>query len=164
MSDADAVFEYGQDPEVTRYMLWRTHTDIRTVREFLQGCESHWASGEEFCWLLTLSPGDRPIGSFACRVRGPALELGYLLDRRYWGRGLATEAARHVVAWAGDLPAIERIWATCDAENIASARVLEKVGLVREALLRCHTVRPNLGPEPRDTLVYARTTPRRPPG
>jgi RimJ/RimL family protein N-acetyltransferase len=161
MSDAEAVFEYGRDPEVTRYMEFRTHTEMRTVHEFLQGCAPRWASGEEFCWALTLKGDDRAIGTIACRIRGRALDFGYVLNRRYWGRGLATEAARFVVTWASELPVIDRIWAVCDAENLASARVLEKAGLDREGLLRRQTVRPNMGPEPRDTLVYARTRPGR---
>jgi RimJ/RimL family protein N-acetyltransferase len=42
-------------------------------------------------------------------------------------------------------------------ENVASARVLEKVGMVREGVLRRYIVHPNIGPEPRDSIVYART-------
>ena len=48
------------------------------------------------------------------------------------------------------------MWATCDVENARSARVLEKAGLAREAVLRAWAVRPNVSPEPRDVLMYAR--------
>jgi RimJ/RimL family protein N-acetyltransferase len=83
-------------------------------------------------------------------------DVGYLLDRHHWGNGYATEAARAVVAWAFSVPAIRRVWATCDTANVASARVLEKAGLEREGTLRQAIVRPNLGNEPRDAFIYAR--------
>jgi RimJ/RimL family protein N-acetyltransferase len=47
------------------------------------------------------------------------------------------------------------VWATCDVENLASARVLERVGMTREGVLRRWTVYPNLGDTPRDCLCYS---------
>jgi len=80
----------------------------------------------------------------------------YLLDSRQWGKGYATEAARAIVEWAFSVPVIRRVWATCDTQNVASARVLEKAGLQLEGTLRRAIVRPNLGNEPRDAFIYAR--------
>ena len=54
------------------------------------------------------------------------------------------------------VPSIWRVWATCDIENAASARVLEKVGLSREGTLRRWLVRPHLSSDPRDAFIYAR--------
>lgn len=59
------------------------------------------------------------------------------------------------MAWLKDLSGIYRIWATCDSENVASVRVLEKVGLVCEGRLRRYTIRPNVASTPRDTFVFA---------
>ena len=155
MSDAGAVLRYGSDPEVVRYMTWPRHSGVDTVEAWLARCAQAWSTGEEFSWLLTLPPEDEAIGTVACCVRGAGLDFGFVLSRSSWGRGLATEAARAVVQWGWAVPTIRRIWATCDAENVASMRVLEKAGLCREGLLRGGLVRPNLGPEPRATLVYA---------
>ena len=58
--------------------------------------------------------------------------------------------------WLESESGIQRIWATCDVENLASARVLEKLGLVREGLLRRLTVRPNLSELPRDAWMFAK--------
>lgn len=87
----------------------------------------------------------------ACRA-----EVGYVLARRYWGHGLMTEAARVVVDWVISQPEIHRAWATVDLENPASQRVLEKVGMVREGVLRHWMVFPNLGFVPRDVWSFAR--------
>ncbi len=58
--------------------------------------------------------------------------------------------------WATSIEEIFRIWATCDVQNPASARVLEKAGMTKEGILRRRTRRPNLGSDvPRDDLVYS---------
>ena len=61
-----------------------------------------------------------------------------------------------IVEWIFSVPAVWRLSATCDVENLASARVLEKAGLTREAILRRAIVRPNLSPEPRDAFMYSK--------
>jgi RimJ/RimL family protein N-acetyltransferase len=85
-----------------------------------------------------------------------AAEFGFLLNRRYWGKGFATEAAQAIIEWLFSIPSIWRVWATCDTENLASARVLEKAGLSREGTLRRWIVRPNISSEPRDAFIYSR--------
>jgi ribosomal-protein-alanine N-acetyltransferase len=155
-SDAADMYEYASDPEVTRYMTWRTHTDIRASVAFLETCAPSWESGQEFCWVVTVKPADRAVGAIACRVRGHAVDFGYALNRKVWGHGYATEAARTVVAWAMSLPSVYRVWAHCDTENRASVRVLEKTGLVLEGTLRRSMIRPNLSEKPRDIFVYAK--------
>ena len=75
--------------------------------------------------------------------------------RPAWGQGLATEAAGAVLAWSFRRLRPERVWASCDIENSASQRVLEKLGMFQECLARGFAVHPNLGPDPRDCYVYA---------
>jgi RimJ/RimL family protein N-acetyltransferase len=117
--------------------------------------EKRWVSGEEFHWVITLPSEDRAIGAIACRVDKHAADVGFFVNRRYWRKGYATEAAQAVVDWAMSVPTIWRVWATCDVENVASARVLQKVGLSCEGTLRRSIVRPNLSNEPRDSFVYS---------
>jgi len=65
-----------------------------------------------------------------------------------------TEAVRAVKEWALAEIGVTRIWATCDAENHASARVLEKSGLVNAGAIERAIVRPNLGPTPRPSILF----------
>jgi RimJ/RimL family protein N-acetyltransferase len=156
LTDATALFEeYCQDPEVTKYLIWRPHQNIQETIAFLAGCLARWESGEELTWGITQKDNDRLIGIVACRVRGHAADIGYVLARSYWHRGYVTEAARAVVEWAASLPSIFRVWAVCDTANEASARVLEKVGMTPEGILRRWIVHPNVSAEPRDCYVYA---------
>jgi RimJ/RimL family protein N-acetyltransferase len=156
LSDAEAIFECGADPAVARYMDWPIATSIDQVVERIGRRSERWASGAEFYWVITLPSEDRAIGAISCRVDGHSAEVGFFVAQRYWGHGYATEAARAVVDWAMSVPTVWRVWATCDCENVASVRVLEKAGLSHEGTLRRWAVRPNLSSDPRDAFVYAR--------
>jgi RimJ/RimL family protein N-acetyltransferase len=157
LSDARDLFEeYAQDPEVTRYLIWRPHQNIKETTDFLVGSLARWESREEFTWGIAEKDHDRLIGMVACRVRSHAADIGYVLARAYWNRGYITEAARSVVEWAANLEPIFRVWAVCDTANEASARVLEKIGMTREGILRRWSLHPNVSAEPRDCFVYAK--------
>ena len=155
LSDAEAIFEYASDPHVIHYMDYGPRAEVSEVVKFLESHPERWKSGN-FSWVLTVKPDDRPIGAIACWVEGHAAGFGYVLNRTYWGQGYATEAACVLVDWAIHLPEIYRVWATCDTENLASIRVLEKSGLVCEGRLRCYQIRPNISAIPRDAFMYAR--------
>lgn len=156
LSDAAAIFEYASDPKVIHYMDYCPRSDISEVVKLLEDQPEEWKS-DNYSWVLTVKSEDRPMGTIACWLEDHKACFGYLLHQQYWGQGYATEAARAVVDWAISLPSIYRVWATCDAENLASVRVLEKCGLAFEGKLRCYSVRPNISAIPRDALMYART-------
>ena len=161
VKDAEAVFaSYAADPVVTRYLSWQPYGDVALVREFLRGVVRSWESDESrghFAWLLCRRDGtDTPIGSIGVNFDVHGALIGYVLGRAHWGQGLMTEAASYVAAWALAQPPLHRVWAICDTENPASARVMEKAGMQREGLLRRWHVCPTIGPEPRDCLVYAK--------
>ncbi|MBW4659780.1 MAG: GNAT family N-acetyltransferase [Drouetiella hepatica Uher 2000/2452] len=155
LSDAEAIFEYASDSTVIHYMDYGSRTDVSEVVKSLESRPAEWESGS-FSWVLTVKPDDRPIGTIGCWLEDHAAGFGYLLNQKYWGKGYATEAARTVVNWAISLPEIYRVWATCDTENLASVKVLEKSGLVCEGRLRCYLIRPNISAIPRDAFMYAR--------
>lgn len=74
---------------------------------------------------------------------------GYIFCRHAWGRGIATEATRPVVELAFQRFDVWRVWATCAPQNPASRRVLEKIGMRHEGVLRRWIVSPLVSPEPR---------------
>lgn len=155
-SDAPAIFEgYARDAEVVRYLVWRPHEDLLETERFLERCALGRDAGEEFPWAVTLKAGGELIGMMGLRPRGFKAEVGYVFARRFWGRGFAAEALKPIVEWALAQPEVFRVWALCDVENRASARVLEKVGMTREGLLRRNILHPNASEEPRDSYCYA---------
>ena len=155
--DARAIFEeYAQDAEVSRYVMWRPHSDISETIAFLARCQTGWDLGSDIAWAITLTGDDRLVGMIAVRPRGHMADIGYVLARRLWGRGIVAEAARAIVDAALRDPKIYRVWAVCDVENRASARVMEKIGMTHEAVLRKWIIHPNVSPAPRDVHCYAR--------
>jgi len=157
-ADAAAVFEYASDPLVVHYMDWPASVDPADVMRATERALQNWELAEEYCWRLTVPPDDTPIGSVACRITGESADFGFVLNRRYWGRGYATEAAGGVLDWLKSLDAVKHMQATCDVGNIASARVLEKLGLSRKARLPQYAVRPNMPGAPRrDAFLYSWT-------
>src|SRR5688572_25318354 len=129
-SDAQVVFdEYARDASVARFMTWRPHRHVGETSEFLQRCERVWADGSAFPWTLWLKGSGEFAGLLELRVHGSKVDVGYALSRRWWRQGLMSEALTAVVQWAFTQPEIYRVWATCDVENVASARVLERVGM-----------------------------------
>ena len=97
------------------------------------------------------------MGMIEVRPNGHRANFGYVLARAYWGNGFMPEAIAALVKITLGPATTYRMEATCDVENKASARALEKSGFSREGLLRRYTIHPNISPEPRDSLLYALT-------
>ena len=135
-SDLQPLFELYRDPEVRRYYPDGTRTLDETREElewFLHGHPRHPELG---LWATV----ERSSGAFLGRcgllpwtIDGVhEVELAYLIDRRRWGEGLATEAARGIVAYARDVLRLGRLIALVTPGNDASARVAVKVGMAFE--------------------------------
>ncbi len=82
------------------------------------------------------------------------IQFGYILSPVWWNNGLATEACKQIMELLKRQPGIFRISTFVDAENIASARVLEKCGLIKEASLVNWMRFPNQQNQPKDCAVY----------
>ncbi|MHC5035460.1 MAG: GNAT family N-acetyltransferase [Planctomycetota bacterium] len=154
--DWQAVHEYGSDPEVVNHLPWGPNTEADT-REFV--ARTIAAQSEEprvhYTFAIVRKADGQLVGSIGLNVSSvPNREgwIGYALAKRFWGQGYATEAARAVVAFGFGQVGLHRIFATCDPQNVASARVLEKVGMRREGLMRQHM--PVRGTW-RDSCLYA---------
>ena len=157
-ADAAATYPIARDPEVMRYMEWPAPQCLADTQAFFDGCAARWQSGAEYHWMIELK-ADAAVGCIGCRMKGHAANFGYFLARASWGQGYATAAAGLLVNWLRRQDGIVRIGATTDADNSASAAVLHKLGLQREGLMRRATVRPNIGPAPRDTALFASIKP-----
>ncbi|MES1945571.1 alanine acetyl transferase-like protein [Salinisphaera sp. PC39] len=158
MADAQALFDaYTSDPQVPKYMVWAPHTNVSETETFLEGCVADWNEGSRFAYALTLQGrASSPVGMLDATPKGHMLDIGYVLARDLWGRGLMTEAVMAFSELALALPGVFRLQASCDFENMASARTLEKSGFVREGRLDRYTVHPNISVEPRPCFMYAR--------
>jgi RimJ/RimL family protein N-acetyltransferase len=131
--DVDALTELDSDPQVMRLLT----NGKPTPRHVIAGVvlPAQLRIYERFPRLGRWAAHDpatgRFLGWFALNPDedGRGAELGYRLRRQVWGRGLATEGARALVAYALDEVGLDRVWAQTMAVNTASRRVLEKAGL-----------------------------------
>jgi RimJ/RimL family protein N-acetyltransferase len=161
--DAAALFaEYATDPEVCRYLTWTPHASLQETEALVARSGALWEAKRTFRWVLTRRGEDRALGMVELRPDGHRVELGYALGRGYWNRGYMTEAVGALVTWALAQPWVYRVWAVVDVDNRASARVLEKVGMQFEGVLRRWSVHPNVSPVPRDCACYSVVKPDRP--
>jgi RimJ/RimL family protein N-acetyltransferase len=138
--DLDAVYDMQSRPEVARYLYWSPR-DRRgaadSLREKLK-CSSIEVEGDILNLAVTRSRGGPVIGDLMLHYVSAAhrqAEIGYVFHPDAQGEGLATEAARAVVDLAFRELGVHRVFGQIDARNIASARVLERVGMRREAHL-----------------------------
>ena len=136
--DVDDVFEYARDPEWAEYLLDVVPQPYtrRNAEEFIAG--RMLAPGTEFSWAIVLN--GTGIGSIALRVdlKHEVGDIGYALAKSHWGRGFMTEAARAVIDWGFGQRGLQRMWSHADTRNQQSCRVLERLGMVREGVLRSH--------------------------
>lgn len=155
--DRDAIFDaYAQDAEVTRYLTWRPHRTRDETAAYIARCLATPPAVSR-TFVLTGREDGGVRGAFDLRWPAPyRLEFGYVLARRWWGQGLMTEALTSVADWALREPGVFRVSAVCDVENLGSARVMEKSGLIREGVMRRFMLHPNVSDEPRDCFTYAR--------
>jgi RimJ/RimL family protein N-acetyltransferase len=136
-------------------MIWRPHQSLAESEAFLRTCEEAWEARTSFPWSLWLKSDGSYAGMLAARIQGHAVNIGYVLARRLWRQGLMKEAVGGFVQWALAQPQIFRVWAVCDVDNVASARLLESVGMQCEGTLRRWISHPNVSDLPRDCLCYA---------
>lgn len=158
LNDALAIFEgWAQDSEVTRYLTWRPHQRVEQTQDFVRACLMAWENESRFPYMITLKDSAAVIGMIDPRIEGTKMGIGYGSARTHWGKGYVPEATRAIIDWAFQQPTIYRVYATTDVENVASRRVLEKVGMQCEGLLRKYIVHPNISDIPRDSYMYAIT-------
>ncbi len=138
--DWPAVLAYQSDPEYLRFYPWsmRTERDVKSfVRLFIDWSLETPRKRYQFAFVLK-STGQL-IGNGGVRMPhsyAQVADLGYELDRHFWGQGYATEAARALVDFAFEQLHLHRLWAYCIAENVASAHVLNKLGMIYEGRQR----------------------------
>jgi [ribosomal protein S5]-alanine N-acetyltransferase len=150
----EIFFAYASKPEVTPYLSWPTHKTIQDTRAFLQYIVNAWNQGTDYAYAIRLRDSNRLIGSIGVVNEAGKVQFGYVLSPTFWNQGYATEATALVLNKLRQLPGIYRIWTFVDADNLASARVLLKCGLVEEARLSKWFRFVNQGNQPKDCVLY----------
>ena len=134
LDDAESLFEVLGDPEVTRWLPITPADSVEAVRERLITRVQHQAEQGFSMWTVVERSTGAILGSCGLILVegvGPEVEVAYHFARGTWGQGYASEAAAACVEFGLGELGIERIVAMAFPENLASRRVLEKIGLER---------------------------------
>jgi RimJ/RimL family protein N-acetyltransferase len=152
--DADAIFALQSNAYVLRYWDSPPWTDPARAERFLADCERIAEEGIGVRLAVDRRSDDTFLGWCALNRWNPdfrSAALGYCFGEAAWGHGYATEAGRALLEWAFDTLDLNRVQADTDTRNLASARVLEKLGFVREGTLREDCI---VNGDVSDTWVY----------
>ncbi len=153
--DAEEIFyTYASKPESTRFVTWPTHQSMKDTREYLARTIEGWKLGVDFSYGIRLKSNGRFLGCCGFLNDKGKIQLGYVLGPLHWGQGYATETTRKVIDMLRVRQGVFRIGSFVDADNKASARVLEKVGMQEEAHLQKWYRFPNQSNEPKDCILF----------
>ena len=156
-ADEKDVHEYACDPLVSRYTHWGPNapeTTHRVLGDWLEA-QKKWPR-DNVALAIELRATGRLIGAIVLRIsdneHGLA-DFGFVLNHRYWNQGYVTEASRALLDKVFRVMKLHRITATCDTRNGGSARVMEKLGMRREATFRQDVFQKGKW---RDSYLYAK--------
>jgi len=156
-SDLDDLYAYHSRPEVTRFLYWnarnREETQLDLQRK--QADTSLTAEGAYLSLAVVLPESAKLIGQVSLAWRSQQHqqgEIGFVFNPDYGGQGYATEAAQAILALGFAKLQLHRIYGRCDARNVASYKLMERLGMRREAHLIHHEI---FKGEWGDEFVYA---------
>lgn len=154
-ADAEALFRMHADPEVMRYWSTPPWAGIEQAHAMIDVDREALPAGRHLRLALTLRGDDHVLvgtGSlFNFHEASRRAEIGYVLAREVWGRGLMHEALTALVGFAFETLNLNRLEADVDPRNTASAKSLARLGFVQEGFLRERWI---VGDEVSDTALF----------
>ncbi|RKT87889.1 Protein N-acetyltransferase, RimJ/RimL family [Saccharopolyspora antimicrobica] len=136
--DVDDVWAYQRQPEVARHLLWEARDRAQTEAAVEQMVRETTLAEDGDCLSLAavLPETDQIVGQVELVWRSRENrqgEVGYVFNPDFHGKGLATEAARALLRLGFEGLDLHRIFGRCSAHNLASAKLMERLGMRREA-------------------------------
>lgn len=135
MQDVESVHEYASDLENTKYMMYLPNTTLEETIDFLQNVEKEWKKQQPDFYEFAIIYEEKQIGTVSLYMENnfETGELGWILNKKYWNKGIITEAAVMLIEFAKKERNLTHFIAHCDTENTGSYRVMEKLGMKRTA-------------------------------
>ncbi|TWP50665.1 GNAT family N-acetyltransferase [Lentzea tibetensis] len=136
--DARALAEYRSDPEVARYQGWDPPMSFTEATRFV---DDQTAPMQPGWYQYAIDLDGELIGDIGINLHDNRMqaEIGYTLATKHQGHGYATEAVARVLEHLFTERGLHRVSAECDARNVRSALLLERLGFQQEGLRREHT-------------------------
>ncbi|WP_286343302.1 GNAT family N-acetyltransferase [Frondihabitans sucicola] len=140
-SDAPRIHEWAANPKASVFQPWGPNTEADTAA-FVDHALSAWETRPQSRWIWVAEDAHRFVtGLGELRIHSShRAEISYAVDVALWGRGIGSAIGELLVSRAFDTLGVERVEATCDPRNGASAKILRRIGMTYEGRLR-HTHR-----------------------
>lgn len=140
LTDVKDCFAITSDSRVLKMMVaLSAHKTLKETEQYLSEVIAQYERNEPIWWAVVEKASNKVVGFcgfFEYKPRFRRAEIGYMLGYDYWGKGYAIEASRAVIGYGFETMSLNRIEATVDPDNIASIKILEKLGMQYEGLLR----------------------------
>lgn len=144
MEDAGDMYEYAIDPEIASMGMWEPFHSLEDSLQDLTETLEGYAKGTLLSWAIEYKAEQKMIGRVSLMPfsrRNLRAEIGYAMNRQYWGKGLMSEALRRLIQFAFTDLGLNRVEAAVFPDNPRSIAVLEKAGLKLEGVRRESTFR-----------------------
>jgi ribosomal-protein-alanine N-acetyltransferase len=138
-SDLLSLLAINANDAVTRYLPYESWKGVADGEAWFDRVSARFAAGEAGQFVIVHRETGHVIGTcllFGFDAPSARAEIGYVLAQEYWGAGFMFEAMTAFVAFAFEQVGVRRLEAEIDPRNAASAKLLERLGFVREGLLR----------------------------
>ena len=141
VDDAQAMYEnWASDEKVTEFLMWKTHEAPETSQSILEDWIKHYSEDNYYNWaIVPKNNGNEPIGNIAV-VRSDEktdmMHIGYCIGRKWWHKGITSEALNAVMDFLFDEVNANRIESRHDPRNPHSGGVMKKCGMKYEGTLR----------------------------
>ena len=132
IADAEEIFtNWTSDPEVAKYMVYSTHTDVEVTKTWLADVEAKTASDTDYDWGFVRKSDGKLIGSGGIHYKDESgvFTIGYNIMKNCWNQGYTTEAATAMRDFGINTLGLKKLCATHAKENIYSGKVMEKIGM-----------------------------------
>lgn len=125
------VNSYAMDLENTKYMCRLPNKNLEETADFLKNIDTEWKKEQPEFYEFAMLYENEHIGAVSIYFENGMGELGWIVNKKHWGKGFAYEAAKALIKYFKDNMGTTHFIAHCDTENIASYRVMEKLGMVK---------------------------------
>ena len=143
-TDAEDMYEYSSNENISKYVLWKRHENIEVSKEFIKYILSNYSRGElPAPWAIVYKENGKVIGTIEFveyNIEDKYAEIGYAISEDYWGQGITVEAAKELLDIGFNILDLNRIQARCMIENVQSAKVMSKMGMIYEGTLRKYNI------------------------
>lgn len=156
ISDDDDMFNnWCCDDDVVRFLPWDKHNSVEDTKEILNIWINDYNNSHTYRWIVIDKINNTPIGTIDVvnkDIANKVFEIGHCYSKKYWHQGYATESLSTIISFLFEKVDVDLIIAKHNGKNIASGKVMQKVGMIYDGTLRNRVI--DKITNEKDSLVY----------